>query len=101
MITLVKVNVLTDDPGLPEWLRDKIEKVLQDAIRDDPEPQHANVQLEWKDTVNTTAYMTGLTGKSPERIRLPLGQSSTGASRRSVPSAKRKASRSGATVGNS
>lgn len=72
MISVVKVNVITDDAGLPGWLKDEIEKVLQTAMREDPDgPAHANIQLEWKETVMPRSYMTTLVGRSAERIKIP------------------------------
>lgn len=48
MITLIKVNILTDDDQLPSWFRDELMKVLQTAVNDDPEgAEHGKVTLEW------------------------------------------------------
>lgn len=71
MITIVKVNVITDDEGMPEYLRAEFEAVLQNAVREDPEgAAHANVQLEWKHTVMPRAYMSTLAGRSSMQIRV-------------------------------
>lgn len=61
MITLVKVNVLTDDEAVPTELRDKVTEILRQLIRDDPEgPDQARVSLEWKHTVMNRDYMDRL-----------------------------------------
>lgn len=61
MITLVKVNVLTDDEAIPTELRDKITDILRELIRDDPEgASHARVSLEWKHTIHNRDYMSTL-----------------------------------------
>lgn len=73
MITLLKVNVLTDDEAVPTEVRDKVIDVLRALIRDDPEgASHAKVSLEWKHTVHNRDYMATLPATAhAERITLP------------------------------
>jgi len=61
MITLLKVNILTDDDGLPAELHEKLEKLLRDLGKDDPEgEEHAKITLEWKQSIFPRAYMQSL-----------------------------------------
>lgn len=61
MITLVKMNVLTDDDGLPAELHDRMEKLLVAIAKDDPEgPEHAKITLEWKQSIFPRSYMESL-----------------------------------------
>lgn len=76
MITLVKVNVLTDDEAVPTEMRDKVTTMLRELIRDDPEgAQHARVSLEWKHTVMNRDYMDSLPPTAhAERIKLAAAE---------------------------
>jgi len=76
MITILKVNVLTDDAAVPSELREQITALLRTVIRDDPEGvEHAKVSLEWKHTVHNRDYMNTLPPTSHvERIRLPQAE---------------------------
>lgn len=73
MITVVKINVLTDDASVPAELRERLTQHLRALIQDDPEGvEHAIVSLEWKCNVMNRDYMEALQ-QTPhaERIRLP------------------------------
>jgi hypothetical protein len=74
MITLVKVNLLTDDESVPGEIREKLTELLRDLIRDDPEGEaHARVSLEWKHTVHNRDYMATLPATAHvERVTLPV-----------------------------
>lgn len=73
MITLLKINILTDDPAVPAELREKVIALLSDLITDDPEGRdHARVSLEWRHTVHGREYMATLPPTiHAERIQLP------------------------------
>jgi hypothetical protein len=74
MISVLKLNLITDDQGLPEELREGIEKLLQQVMRDDPEGhEHAHVALEWKQTVMPRSYMETLGTRPADRIKVPAG----------------------------
>lgn len=61
MITLVKVNILTDDDGLPAEFHDRLVDLLTELAKDDPEgPEHAKVNLEWKQSIFPRSYMESL-----------------------------------------
>lgn len=72
MITLVKVNVLTDDEAVPSELRERVTELLRAIIRDDPEGiDYAKVSLEWKHTVMNRDYMVALPPTAhAERIKI-------------------------------
>lgn len=72
MITIVKMNVLTDDDSVPADLREKLIDVLRTVIRDDPEGvPHAKVSLEWRHTVHNRGYMETLPGVPGREVISP------------------------------
>jgi hypothetical protein len=80
MITLVKVNVITDDETLPVELKEKLVEVLQTFFEDDPEgPEHAKVTLEWKHQIHNRDYMKSLqTRMGAEQIQRPKKKAAAG-----------------------
>lgn len=91
MITLVKVNILTDDEAVPSDLRDKVTEMLRDLIRDDPEgPDDAKVSLEWKHTVHNRDYMASLPATAHvERITIPRAEPTKKSPARKLAAARR------------
>ena len=73
MMTILKLNLLTDDEELPTNLREAAIGWLRDIVRNDPEGhEHAHVSLEWKHTLHNRDYMASLpTTPRVERIVLP------------------------------
>jgi len=60
-ITLLKVNILTDDTGLPEELKDKLVVLVKELANDDPEGiERAKIVLEWKQSIMPRSYMESL-----------------------------------------
>ncbi len=84
MITIVKVNLLTDDEELPSELRSRLTAVLQEVMRDDPEGQaHAKVTLEWQHAIHNRDYMASVQTRSfAERIPAPRAAAKTTSSRK-------------------
>lgn len=84
MISIIKVNLLTDDEELPSELRSRLTTLLQDVIRDDPEgPATAKVTLEWAHTIHNRDYMVSVqTRAHAERITLPKEAKKTTARKR-------------------
>lgn len=76
MITLVKINVLTDDETLPIELKERLEHLLQELMQDDPEgATHAKTTLEWKHAIHNRDYMKSLPTKmGAETIRSKKGK---------------------------
>lgn len=65
MITLVKLNVLTDDPELPKAIERRMTEVLREFVDDDPDgAAHAKMTLEFKATPFPTSYMQTLQTKA-------------------------------------
>jgi hypothetical protein len=61
VITLVKVNILTDDDGLPAEFHERLLDLLKELGKDDPEgPEHAKINLEWKQSIFPRSYMESL-----------------------------------------
>lgn len=84
MISVLKVNLLTDDEQLPHDLKERLEGLLQEVIKDDPEgSEHAVVVLEYKSTVNTRAYMKGLAQTGERQVIKPANAPSPKRRRRS------------------
>lgn len=92
MITLVKVNILTDDEAVPSELREKVAEMLRTLIQDDPEGvDHAKVSLEWKHSVMNRDYMASLPPTAhAERITLARKAEPKSAARTATPRRARR-----------
>lgn len=93
MITLVKVNVLTDDVEIPSVLREKVTAFLREILADDIDVD-ASVSLEWKHTIHNHDYMRTLPPTNHvERIRKGPPKRTAAAPRKPVRVQPRKAVR--------
>jgi hypothetical protein len=80
VVTLLKVNILTDDDGLPAELHDQLVALLQRLAKDDPEgPEHAKILLEWKQSIFPRSYMESLpTPMKAEAVAVPKTRARSG-----------------------